>query len=523
MKAPLNRREFLTDVGRGMIVASIGGSVAADLGLAPAFADDAPERLAFGKLEPLVRLMQETPAAKLLPTLVEKLRTGTELRDLVAAAAFANARTFGGEDYIGFHTMMALAPALHMSRELPAAQQPLPVLKVLYRNTNRIQETGGGKTEVLHPIAPAPISESGVTGETLRDAVRGKNTDEAEKIFAAIARGSAADALNGLLYTVHENTEVHRIVMPYRVWDLLELIGQEQAHTLLRQSVRYCLRSERGGRSATWDEPRTLLPKLLDQHKLTGRTPGTRRAEDAWVDALSQTFCQSTGAQAAAAAAAALEEGFAPADIAEAISLAANQLVLRDPGRSAREEVVGKPMGSVHGDSIGVHASDSANAWRNLARVGNSRNTMACVILGAFQVAFDRTANNNKEGNFNTWKQLPLQQHLDRISSMDAAALLREAEEAVRQNMQARAAAAVHRYGTLGKSPRPVFDMLLNFATSEDGALHAEKYYRTVTEEFAATRAAFRWRHLTALARVTASEFGRPAPGMAEARGLLKV
>jgi hypothetical protein len=62
---------------------------------------------------------------------------------------------------------------------------------------------------------------------------------------------------------------------------------------------------------------------------------------------------------------------------------------------------------------------------------------------------------------------------------------------------------------------------LLRYAISEDGALHAEKYYQTVAEEFAATRPAFRWRQLVGLARVTASEFGRPAPGYAEARDLL--
>ena len=58
---------------------------------------------------------------------------------------------------------------------------------------------------------------------------------------------------------------------------------------------------------------------------------------------------------------------------------------------------------------------------------------------------------------------------------------------------------------------------------AEDGALHAEKYYQTVWDDFHSTRPAFRWRHLTGLARVTASEFGRPAPGQAEARELLKV
>ena len=68
-----------------------------------------------------------------------------------------------------------------------------------------------------------------------------------------------------------------------------------------------------------------------------------------------------------------------------------------------------------------------------------------------------------------------------------------------------------------------MFDLLLRYAVSEDGALHAEKYYRTVTEEFAGARPAFRWRQLVALARVTASEYGRPAPGIAEAREVLKI
>src|SRR5258708_32429254 len=116
--------------------------------------------------------MQETPVNGRLPALVKELRSGTELRQLVAAAALANARTFGGEDYVGFHTMMALAPAFHMAQELPAEWQPLPVLKVLYRNTNRIQERGGRKEEVLHAIAPGTISASRAGGELLREAVR---------------------------------------------------------------------------------------------------------------------------------------------------------------------------------------------------------------------------------------------------------------------------------------------------------------------------------------------------------------
>ena len=57
-----NRRPFLKDVGRGMIIASVGPALAADLFPGRLRADDAPDRLTFGKLDSLVALMQETGA-----------------------------------------------------------------------------------------------------------------------------------------------------------------------------------------------------------------------------------------------------------------------------------------------------------------------------------------------------------------------------------------------------------------------------------------------------------------------------
>src|SRR5438067_813442 len=168
-----SRRAFLADVGRGVLIASVGAGLATELGLAaPEEVDqDVPDALSFGLLEQLVCLMQETPVNRLLPVLVEQLKQGTDLRHLLSAAALANARTFGGEDYVGFHTMMALAPAYHMASELPEAQQPLPVFKVLYRNTNRIQEHGGRKGEVLHTVAAGAGAEV-ADGEALREAIR---------------------------------------------------------------------------------------------------------------------------------------------------------------------------------------------------------------------------------------------------------------------------------------------------------------------------------------------------------------
>jgi hypothetical protein len=323
--------------------------------------------------------------------------------------------------------------------------------------------------------------------------------------------------LAALLPVVEQDQEVHRTVLPYRAWDLLPIVGREHALTLLRQSLHYCLRAE-SWRSPEWEKPGKALAKLMSDHNLPRTEPGRKPMDDKHVEELARTIFATDSEEAAKAVAAALAEGCDPSAIGEAVSLAANQLLLRDHGRRPNEEVNGKPIGSVHGDSIGVHASDSANAWRNLARVSEPRNACACLILGAWQAAEDRT---NRGGDFVNWEPLPLKRHIDEVKTTDAAQLLREAEDAIRGNLQARACALIHRYGTLGHPEKGAFDLLLRYAVSEDGALHAEKYYRTVAEEFQATRPALRWRHLAGLARVTASEFGRPAPGYAESRDVL--
>jgi hypothetical protein len=515
----LRRREFLGEVGRGMLVASVGSALAQDLGLASASlaAGDAgagANRLTFGPIEPLVALMQDTHADRLLPAVLERIKGGADLRQMVAAAALANARTFGGQDYEGYHAIMALAPAYAMSRELPESQAALPVLKVVYRNTNHIQQRGGSAHEALHVLQSASSSAGEAGPEALVAATRQHDLAGAERTFAALAQGPLDVAYNDLQYVIQDNINVHRVVLAWRSWALLDFTGKEHAHTLLRQSVRFCVDEENNARKQGAEALRTLLPKLLDRDALASRAPGNRQPGDDWIERMSQTNYGAKREQAAEAVAEALRDGVAPEAVGEAISLAANQLVLHDPGRR-KDEAPDKPKGSVHGASVGVHASDAANAWRNIARVCDRRNLVASLVVGAYHTA-------GQSGGLNP-QPYPFAEHREKVLGVEPAALLAETDAAIRAGDQPRACALVHRYGELGRSARPVFDVLLGYAISEDGSLHAEKYYRTVTEEFAATSPAFRWRQLAALARVTASEYGRPAPGVAEARRLIGV
>lgn len=509
-----HRREFLTNVGRGMLTATLGYSAALDMGLTSRVwaNDDSEIPLDFGPLEPLAALMQETPADRLLPRLHQELLKGTPLKTLVAAGVLANSRSFGGEDYIGFHTLMALAPSLLMAQELPTPQQALPVFKVLHRNATRMQETGGRSTEALHQLPP--VTAINPQPETvLRDACRQQDNAEAERLLSHAVAYSPELAWDQLLREVEDETEVHRVNLAYRAWDLLGIVGKEHALTLLRQSLRYCLKAEKQPRPET----RTLLARLFDTYALEGKTPGTRTLSDPELATLSESFLQGPPDRAADTAAAAMADGLAPDMICQAASIAANQLLLRDTGRPAKWSDARKPAGSVHGDSIGVHSSDAVNAWRNIARVSPPRHQIAAAILAAYQVARDRAS----WTDYLTTDLAPHAEQLEQLRDLTPEKLLTSAETAIRGNQQLAAAAAVHLYGTQTSDVRPVFDLLRKYAISEDGALHAEKFYATVRQEYATLPAAFRLRQLTGLARVTASEYGYTAPGYAEACELL--
>lgn len=493
--SPQNRREFLSDVGRGMLVAGLGATVASDLGFSTAFAERGPESLPLGSYEALVDLIRSTPPDKLQPTIVAKLKAGdVDLHQLICAGALANAEAFGGQDYIGYHTAMAMIPALQMTKLLPTERQALPVLKVLYRNASQCQNHGGATKPSLLALHAEEHSPDGDMGLRLRDACRSADLDAAENLFATMAKSSPQEVFNAMQPAVQDDINVHRFVFAHRTYGLIGLLGKEYAHTLLRQSVRQMVHFEQEHKKHNHpDNPiRTVLPQLLDQYKLAGMTPGKKSLDDAALESLANTIYNGPPAKSAEAVAATLADGIDPEVVGEAISLASNLLVLRQ----------GTDRWRTHGDSAGVHSSDATNAFRNMARNTDARFAISGLIVAAYHSAIHTPFSGSA---------YPLEEHRQLIKAEDAKGLLAECEEAVKANDQGRAAAAIQIYGERGFPVNDVLSTLIKYTVSEDGRLHGEKFFHTVREEYATIRPTFRWRQITALARVTASSYGYDA------------
>jgi hypothetical protein len=476
-----------------MLVATLGPSVASHVGLHEVFADEGKKSLSFGKLEPLVALIEETEPDRLLPMLVKHLKSGTGLKELVAAGALASSRCKATSDYNGLHAFLALAPSYAMSQQSPKQRQSLPVLKVVLNNAYCIHDLRVHGKARLQPVVPAVLPNSKAGGKLMREATR---QEEADGILAALlTQRSSRDVYDEILLdSFAKRIDVHAIVSVWRAWDLLDLTGEAHALTMFRQA--------KAAGSDPDPEFGPLLLRMFEEHRLDRPSAG-RAAGDKSIERLSRTIFESGRKQAVGEVASALGEGIDLQAIGEAISLAASLVMLHDPGEDGN---------AVHGGHAGVHASDAANAWRNIARVSNHRNAIASLLAATWYVAGARDGGVRAGGRYMTNGGLkypyPQSEHTAKIASNDATTLLREADGAIRENDQGRACAAVQKYGELGHKPQPVIDLLLKYATSEEGDNHAEKYYRTATQEFATTRAPYRWRHLVALARVTASEYG---------------
>lgn len=507
---PPGRRQFLQQVGHGMLAAGLGQPLGTLLAC-----DEGPaaQRLRFPRHDRLVDLLQETPVADFLPGVIQQLQRGTTLRDLISAAALANARAFGGEDYVGFHTFMAFAPSLRLSSLLPEDSRALPVLKVLYRQAAQLEAIDHHHTDTLTAVLPTATEHH---RDAILNAVHAQDRGSADQILSHAATLSPALALNSLLPAVFEAPEVHRVVLVQRAWDMLELVGPEHAETMLRQSLHYCIKLEPHRNASSLNIAADVLRQIARvTEPLSPRALST--ISNLWIRQFADLLLSSGTDAAVTATADALLAGVPAAAISEAVSLAANDLVLRDPGRPEQWAQPNKPAGSVHGDSIGVHASDTAHAWKQIVQVADLQNTHAAVILSALCVARDASV---RAADLRPARTVA--EHAAAVNEQQPATLLGMLDDCIRGQQQSEAIAVTAQYLQLGHAAEPVFRLLLKYACSEDGALHGEKYYCTAYDEFSRLRPDFRNGQLLALARVTASEFGTPAPGYAEAQDLLK-
>lgn len=236
----LSRRAFLGS--------SAGAGLATSFGALGAF-----ERLALGagpdtslspelvrltpEIEPIVRLIEETPRERCLETIIARLRAGLSYRELMAALYLAGIRNVNSQPPgSGFHCVFVVHAGHQLGLDAPVQERLLPLLWAL-DYFKQSQERQGRRMYELEGDLPGALC----AWSELDAAMNTWDADRAERAVAVLVRTRGAhEVIEGLWrYGARDYRSIgHKAIHTTNTWRTLETIGWQHAEPALRSLVR---------------------------------------------------------------------------------------------------------------------------------------------------------------------------------------------------------------------------------------------------------------------------------------------
>ena len=376
----LTRRTFLGASATAAVVRG-AGEWAGLLPFSPAAADEAqvsPDLVRFSPdIEPVVRLIEETPQDQCIAAMIEQLRKGLPYRNFLAAlylAAIRAAKWHGGVH--GYdHNAYVVHSAHQLSLDLPAAEQLLPLFYAL-ENFKGMQKVYPNRPGTQRFVGMLPSAEK-ATAE-LHAALKEWDPDRAEQAMVALVRSQGrAAVLEPLWHYAGRDWGFigHMAILVANSCRLLETIGWRHAEHVLRYVVAAL--AGWGKEHAEHADVQPYWANLKRVENAAGRLPGNW-AESNANEGLSKDLLVSLrhGELAAACdlAVEQLESGKAQAGaIWDAVHLTAGELML-----AAR---LPNPKSQRDGDAL--HANTAANALHYCFRMSGKTETRLLLTLQA--------------------------------------------------------------------------------------------------------------------------------------------
>ncbi len=348
-----DRRDFLRVASAGAIAGL--GDLAFLSKLQPVTADETkldPKLVRLDSdIEPLVRLVEETPRQKLLEEFGARIKKGLSYREVLAALLLAGVRDVAPRPNVGFkfHAVMAVHGANLASLNSPEEHRWLPMFWALDNfksaQAQNMKETGWRM---------APVKEDQVPGASKARAAFIKamdNWDEeaADVAAAGIARHLGENQCFELLtrYSCRDFRDIgHKVIYVAGAFRVLNTIGWKYAEPVLR-SIAYALLRHEGDnpakRDGEPDRPYRHNQKLLASFK-SNWADGKPDSEA--TKSLLATLRTGSESDAAGQVADMLNRGVSPQSIWDALHLCGGELLMRQPG------------------IVGLHTLTTGNAFR---------------------------------------------------------------------------------------------------------------------------------------------------------------
>jgi hypothetical protein len=358
------------------------GEWAGLLSLSTATADDAkvtPDLVRFGPdIEPVVKLIEETPQDKCVAAMVEQLKKGLPYRQFLAGLYLAAIRAarWHGDGVHGYdHSAYWVHSAYQLSLDLPAGEQLLPAFSAL------LGFKGGQKAYPNKKGTPAltgklPAAAKAV--EELHAAMKDWDSDRAERAVVALARSRGSVAvLEPLWHYAGRDWGFigHMAILVASSVRLLDTIGWQHAEHVLRYVVQGL--AGWGKEHAEHDDVRPYWANLKRVDKAAGHLPGDwaeGQGNEGLTKDLLALLREGKGDEACVLVVKQLTQGKARAGaVWDAVHLAAGELVLSSKTHAAHRPV----------NSSALHSNTATNALHFAFRTSGKDDTRLLLTLQA--------------------------------------------------------------------------------------------------------------------------------------------
>jgi hypothetical protein len=367
------RRDFLKSLTRFGVLGALGDAAA--VGLNPLWAADArvtPELVRLSpEIEPLVKLIEETPREKCFEMIAGQLRRGCSYRQFLGALFLAGIRNVNPQPPgFKFHCVFVIHSAHQMSLDAPADERLLPLLWAL-DNFKASQQRDIDEGDFhLGPLT-GKLPSAAQAWDEFHHAMDSWDEARADRAIAALVRSRGAqEIIEGLWrYGARDYRNIgHKAIFVANSWRTLETIGWQHAEPTLRSLVLglldFGVKETVNGYAY---EDQCYLPNLARARQAAAKLPADWAQGSVDSGAAKQILAAIREAKTDDACGATVDlllKGEARAsNLWDVVHLAAGELMMRLPG------------------ILGVHTVTSVNALHYAFRVASHAETRLLLLL----------------------------------------------------------------------------------------------------------------------------------------------
>jgi hypothetical protein len=341
MSADLSRRDFVSNtlqVGAvaGIVDLSFLHNLPKAVAVAPMPMDKpAVVRLA-NDIEPLVRLIEETPRESLLEKVAQRIRKGTSYRELLSAVFLAGVRGIQPRPVgFKFHAVLVINSA-HLAAEAAAENDRwLPLFWSLdYFKNSQSQNKTQGDWRMSAPVEAKLPSISDAKKQFIA-AMDNWDEEAADRAITSLNRTAGATEIVELFwrYGARDFRDIgHKAIYVANGWRTMQTIGWRHSEPFLR-SLTYALLEHEGTnpakRDADADRPGRDNLKLA---KELAKIPVAGKVSSAATLDLLETLRTATPSESAAKVVKQLTAGTHPDSLWDGLFITAGELLGRQPG-----------------------------------------------------------------------------------------------------------------------------------------------------------------------------------------------